>query len=349
MSQAPVLIPPLPQHALDEARLFGFLAEHLDGFSQPAELRQFQGGQSNPTYLIATPDRRFVLRKKPPGKLLPSAHQVEREFKVLTALDGTGAPVPKARLLCEDETIAGTAFYVMDFVDGRVFTDTALKDEPKPTRKPIYRDLAETLAALHRVDYRAVGLEDFGKPENYVGRQIDRWTRQYQAAKTDEIPAMDSLIVWLPAHAPARDETTIAHGDFRLGNMIYAPNEERVTAILDWELATLGHPLSDLAYAALPFRLPPGGPMPGLLGCDFATEQLMPEQEFLETYAKAVGRDEIPDFTFFLALSLFRLVGIAQGVYARSLAGNAADRSASRLGDVAKGAATLGWRIAQNG
>lgn len=349
MSQAPVLIPPLPQHALDEAKLFAFLADHLDGFSQPAELKQFQGGQSNPTYLITTPDRRFVLRKKPPGKLLPSAHQVEREYRVMDALRSTDAPVPNVRLLCEDETIAGTPFYVMDFVEGRVFTDTSLKDEPKASRKPIYRSLAETLAALHRVDYRAVGLSDFGKPENYVGRQIDRWARQYQAAKTEDIPAMDALTAWLPAHAPARDETTIAHGDFRLGNMIYATGEDRVTAILDWELATLGHPLSDLAYAALPFRLPPGGPMPGLLGCDFATEQMMTEQEFLETYARAVGRDDIPDFTFFLALSLFRLAGIAQGVYARSLAGNAADRSAARLGDVAKGAATLGWAIAQGG
>ena len=349
MSQAPVLIPPLPQHALDERRLFAFLADHLEGFSQPAELKQFQGGQSNPTYLITTPDHRFVLRKKPPGKLLPSAHQVEREYRVMNALRATDAPVPNVRLLCEDEAIAGTSFYVMEFVEGRVFTDTALKDERKSTRKPIYRALAETLAALHRVDYRAVGLSDFGKPENYVGRQIDRWTRQYQAAKTEELPAMDALMAWLPAHAPATDETAIAHGDFRLGNMIYAPHEERVTAILDWELATLGHPLSDLAYAALPFRLPPGGPMPGLLGCDFAGEQLMTEQEFLETYARAVGRDDIPDFTFFLALSLFRLAGIAQGVYARSLAGNAADRSAARLGEVAKGAAMLGWTIAQGG
>jgi aminoglycoside phosphotransferase (APT) family kinase protein len=346
MSQAPVLIEPLPQHALDQPRLFAYLADHLDGFSQPATLRQFQGGQSNPTYLIETPDRRFVLRKKPPGKLLPSAHQVEREYRVLKALADTGVPVPAARLLCEDDAIAGTPFYVMDHVEGRVFTDTALKDEPRDQRRPIYRALAETLAALHRVDPRAVGLEDFGKAENYVGRQIDRWTRQYQAAKTEEIPEMDALIAWLPAHAPSRDETTIVHGDFRLGNMIYAPDAPTITAILDWELATLGHPLSDLAYAALPFRLPPGGPMPGLLGCDFEAEGLMPEPDFLETYARAVGRSDVPDFTFFLALSLFRLAGIAQGVYARALGGNAADRSASRMGEVAKGAAALGWAIA---
>ncbi|HWE45443.1 MAG TPA: phosphotransferase family protein [Caulobacteraceae bacterium] len=339
----------MPQHALDEPRLFAYLADHLDGFSEPAELRQFQGGQSNPTYLIDTPNRRFVLRKKPPGKLLPSAHMVEREYRVMDALRHSGVPVPNVRLLCEDAAIAGAAFYVMDHVDGRVFTDTALKDEPKPSRKPIYALLARTLAALHRVDPNAVGLGDFGKTENYVGRQIDRWSRQYDAAKTEDIPAMVALTAWLPQHAPKHDEVSIVHGDFRLGNMIYASDGEDIKAVLDWELSTLGHPLSDLAYAALPFRLPPGGPMPGLLGVDCAAQGLPTEQEFLETYAKAVGRDDIPDFTFFLALSLFRLAGIAQGVYARSLAGNAADRSASRLGEVAKGAAMLGWSIAQAG
>ncbi len=348
MSTAPVLIAPLPQHALDEPRLFAYLADHLDGFSQPAELKQFQGGQSNPTYLISTPTRRFVLRKKPPGKLLPSAHQVEREYRVMKALEASDVPVPRAQLLCEDETICGSAFYVMDFAEGRVLSDTRLADEPAETRKPIYTDLAQTLAALHRVDPRAVGLEDFGKPENYVGRQIDRWSRQYHAAKTEEIPAMDALTAWLPAHAPARDETTIVHGDFRLGNMIYAGDRSNIIAVLDWELATLGHPLSDLAYAALPFHTPQGGPMPGLMGVDLAAEGLPSEAEFLGAYAKAVGRDEIPDWTFFLALSLFRLAGIAQGVYARSLAGNAADRSASRLGEVAKGAAMLGWSIANS-
>jgi aminoglycoside phosphotransferase (APT) family kinase protein len=349
MSQAPVLIPPLPQHALDEPRLFAYLADHLDGFTQPAELKQFQGGQSNPTYLITTPSRRFVLRKKPPGKLLPSAHQVDREYRVMKALAGTDVPVPAVRLLCEDDAVCGASFYVMDFVEGRVLTDTTLKDEPKDTRRPIYEELARTLAALHRVDPREVGLGDFGKSENYVGRQIDRWSRQYLAAKTEEIPAMDSLMAWLVAHAPTRDETTIVHGDFRLGNMIYAGDRSEVLAVLDWELATLGHPLADLAYAALPYRLPPGGPMPGLLGIDCAAEGLPTEAEFLAVYAKAVGRPDIPDFTFFLALSLFRLVGIAQGVYARALAGNAADRSALRLGDVAKGAAALGWNIANGG
>jgi len=346
MSAEPVLIEPLPQHRLDERALFDRMAAELDDFSQPASLRQFQGGQSNPTYLIETPERRFVLRKKPPGKLLPSAHMVEREFRVMQALEGTAAPVPRVRFLCEDEAVIGAAFYIMDHVDGRVLSDTALKDEPREDRTPIYRNLAQTLAALHRVDPAAVGLSDFGKPDNYVGRQIERWSRQYLAAKTEDIPAMDALMAWLPAHAPTTEEVSIVHGDFRLGNMIYAKGGTDILAILDWELSTLGHPLSDLAYAALPWRLPPGGSMPGLFGLDCAAEGLPTEQEFLETYAKAVGRSEIPDWTFFLALSLFRLAGIAQGVYARALGGNAADRGAGRMGEVAKGAAQLGWHIA---
>ena len=343
---AAVLIEPLPQHRLDERRLFDFLARELPGFEEPAQVRQFQGGQSNPTYLIAAGARRWVLRKKPPGELLPSAHQVEREFRVQQALAGSAVPVPTMWLLCEDEAVIGSAFYVMDHVEGRVLTDTRLTALDPAERRPIYDALATTLAALHRVDVRAAGLEDFGKAENYVGRQIDRWTKQYLAAKTDDVPAMDRLMAWLPEHAPERDETTIVHGDFRLGNMIYAPDRPQVAAVLDWELATLGHPLSDLAYAALPYHLPPGGPLPGLRDVDPRTLGLPTEAEFLETYAKAAGRAEVEDWPFFLALSLFRLAGITQGVYARALAGNAADRGAMIMGEVAKGAALIGWEIA---
>jgi aminoglycoside phosphotransferase (APT) family kinase protein len=348
MSTDPVLIEPLPQHRLDEPRLFAWLAGRLEGFAEPARLRQFQGGQSNPTYLIEAGDRRWVLRKKPPGKLLPSAHQVEREFRIQAALKPTAVPLAAMRLICEDDTVAGAAFYVMDYVEGRIFADTTLGEAPPGERRDIYLALARTLADLHRVDFRAVGLEDFGKPDNYVGRQIDRWTRQYQAAKTDEIAAMDALMAWLPEHAPERDETAIVHGDFRLGNLIYATEGPRVLAVLDWELATLGHPLADLAYAALPFHLPQGGPLPGLLGLDLAAEGLPSEAEFLETYAEASGRAGIERFPFFLALSLFRLVGICQGVYARALQGNAADRGALSMAEVARGAAELGWTIAQN-
>jgi aminoglycoside phosphotransferase (APT) family kinase protein len=348
MSTAPVLIDPLPQHRLDEPRLFGWLSGRLEGFGTPARLRQFQGGQSNPTYLIEAGDRRWVLRKKPPGKLLPSAHQVEREFRIQAALKDTAVPLAAMRLICEDEAVAGAVFYVMDYVEGRVFADTTLRDADPAERREIYLDLARTLAELHRVDVRAAGLEDFGKPDNYVGRQIDRWTRQYLAAKTDEIPAMDALMAWLPSHAPAGDETAIVHGDFRLGNMIYAADGPQILAVLDWELATLGHPLADLAYAALPFHLAQGGPLPGLVGLDLAAEGLPSEAEFLETYRLASGRDGIDHFPFFLALSLFRLAGICQGVYARALQGNAADRSALRMAEVARGAAELGWTIAQD-
>jgi aminoglycoside phosphotransferase (APT) family kinase protein len=346
MSVDPVLIEPLPQHRLDAPMLFAWLKGRLEDFSEPATIRQFQGGQSNPTYLLTTPERRFVLRKKPPGVLLPSAHQVEREFRIQAALAGAAVPVSAMRLLCEDVSVLGAVFYVMDFIDGRVFADTTLAEAPTTERKAIYRSLAETLAALHRVDVRAAGLEDFGKPDNYVGRQVDRWTRQYLASKTDDIPAMDALMAWLPEHAPRTDETAIVHGDFRLGNMIYAREGAEILAVLDWELATLGHPLADLAYAALPFHLPAGGPLPGLRDLDLAAAGLPTESEFLETYRVAVGRADIPHWPFFLALSLFRLAGICQGVYARALQGNAADRGALGMAAVARGAAELGGEIA---
>lgn len=349
-SSGPVLIEPLPQHRLDEVGLFAFLSGRVEGFDpSDARLRQFQGGQSNPTYLIESSARRFVLRKKPPGKLLPSAHMVEREHRAMAALAGTGVPVPTVRLLCEDEAIAGTPFYVMDYVEGRVLTDTSLSALPRDQRRATYEALAETLAALHRVDPSSVGLADFGKTENYVGRQVDRWTKQYLAAKTDDLPEMDALMAWLPEHAPKGDETAIVHGDFRLGNMIYHPTEPRVIAVLDWELSTLGHPLADLAYAALPWRFPPNPAMPGLVGVDLEAEALPTESEFVATYCWAVGRPDAPDWPFFLALSLFRLAGICQGVYARSLAGNAADRRAASMQQVAIACAKIGWSIAQDG
>jgi aminoglycoside phosphotransferase (APT) family kinase protein len=348
MSEAPVLIEPLPQHRIDEAALFKRLTAELPDFHGPASLRQFQGGQSNPTYLIETPTKRFVLRKKPPGVLLPSAHQIEREFRILTALKDTPVPVPPARLLCEDAEVIGTPFYVMDHVDGRVLTDTTLADEPREARAPTYQALAQNLAALHAVDFRAVGLGDFGRPEGFAGRQISLWTKQYAAAKTDDIPAMDKLAAWLPERLPAEEEASIVHGDFRLGNMIYAHGAPEVIAVLDWELATLGHPLSDLAYAAIPFHLPPDAALPGLEGVDLAAAGLPSEADFLEAYRVAAGRPDLPHWPFFLALSLFRLTGIAQGVYARALAGNAADGRALGFGNMAKCTAEAGWRIAQN-
>ena len=343
-----VVIDVLPQHRFDEAPLWRYLQQHLSGFAGPATLRQFQGGQSNPTFLIQTPERKYVLRKKPPGKLLPSAHLIEREYRILRALPSDQVPLPRARLLCEDAAIIGTPFYVMDHVEGRVITGVTLPQLSPADRTAVYADFARVAAALHTVDYRACGLEDFGKPNGYVARQLDRWSKQYVASKTDENPDMDRLIAWLAAHQPQHDETAIAHGDFRIGNTILHPTEPRIIALLDWELATLGHPLADLAYACMYYHMPSrnevGG---GLAGLDLAALGIPSEQAFLATYQRHAGRADIPDWSFFLAFSYFRMAAITQGVYARALQGNAADERAIGYGETAKIFAGIGWNLAQ--
>jgi aminoglycoside phosphotransferase (APT) family kinase protein len=346
-----VLIDVLPQHRFDEASLLRYLQSQLDDFATPAQLRQFQGGQSNPTYLIDTPTKKFVLRKKPPGKLLPSAHLVEREYRILRALPSVDVPVPQARLLCEDASVIGTPFYVMDHVEGRVISGVTLPQLDPAERRVIYADYARIAARLHGVDYRACGLADFGKPEGYVPRQLDRWTKQYLASKTGENENMDRLLAWLTGHLPASDETAIVHGDFRIGNTIIHPVEPRIIAVLDWELATLGHPLSDLAYACMYFHLPAGGDGAGggLAGLDLRNLGIPSEREFVDLYCRYSGRTRIDDWTFFLAFSCFRMAAITQGVYARALQGNAADRRAMTFGDLAKTFAAIGWRIAQEG
>lgn len=338
----------LPQHRFDEAPLWRYLQRQLADFAGPATLRQFQGGQSNPTFLITTPTKKFVLRKKPPGKLLPSAHLIEREYRILRALPPEQVPVPRARVLCEDASIVGTAFYVMDHVEGRVMTNVALPQLNPAERTALYADFARVAAALHAVDFRACALGDFGKPEGYVARQLDRWTRQYLAAKTGENPDMDRLIEWLTAHLPATDETAIAHGDFRIGNTILHPTEPRIIALLDWELATLGHPLSDLAYACMYYRMPVlEDASGGLEGLDLHALGIPTEQEFLGTYCRHAGRTSIPDWRFFLAFANFRMAAITQGVYARALQGNAADRRAIRYGETAKIFAGIGRRLVE--
>lgn len=259
MSDEASLVEVRAAHRVDEARLGAYLVDHLAGFTLPFEILQFEGGQSNPTYRLQdAAGNRYVLRKKPPGKLLPSAHQVEREYRAITTLDGTEVPVPKARVLCEDADIIGTAFYVMDYVDGRVFTDPALPGLEREERAAVYDDMNRVLAALHQIDWEAQGLSDFGKAGDYIRRQVARWSKQYEASKTHDIPEMDRLMEWLVAHVPADDSIAIAHGDFRLGNLIFAPDQPRVVAVLDWELATLGHPLADLAYNAMAYHLPAG-------------------------------------------------------------------------------------------
>jgi aminoglycoside phosphotransferase (APT) family kinase protein len=342
------IIDVLPQHRLDEPALWKYLRQQLDDFSAPAQLRQFQGGQSNPTYLIETPTRKFVLRKKPPGKLLPSAHLIEREYRILRALPETEVPVPRARALCEDPSIIGTAFYVMDHVEGRVITCVTLPNLSPSARRAIYTDYARVAANLHAVDYQACGLADFGKPEGYVARQLDRWTKQYLASKTDENADMERLVAWLHAQLPANDETAIVHGDYRIGNTILDRTEPRIVAVLDWELATLGHPLSDLAYACMYYRIPPSEEgSGGLAGLDIAALGIPDEQEFLAMYCRFSGRDRIAHWPFFLAFACFRMAAITQGVYARALQGNAADSRAIRYGEHAKAFAAVGCAMTQ--
>ncbi len=350
MSGAEDLIPVREAHRFDEARLAAYLREHLPGCEGALTIRQFQGGQSNPTFLIEAEGRRWVLRKKPPGKLLPSAHMVEREYRVIRALADSGVPVPTARLLCEDPGIIGTPFYVMDHVEGRVFTDPTLPGLTPAARSGVYAAMAETLARLHAVDWRAAGLTDYGRPENYVARQIARWSKQYEASKTGDIPAMDRLTEWLPSHIPAREETTLAHGDYRLGNLIFHPDEPRVVAVLDWELSTLGHPLADLGYNCMLYHLPADLPtVRGFGDTDLAALGIPDERQYVATYARHTGRVPGADWPFFLAFSLFRYAAIVQGVYARALQGNASSASGEQLGRTAPILAEIGWRIAEQG
>lgn len=342
----PVLIDVLAAHRFDEAALAGFLARHLPEFRPPLTVRQFQGGQSNPTFLLCDgDDRRWVLRKKPPGKLLPSAHMIEREYRIMRALAGTPVPVPNARLICEDAGLIGTPFYLMDYLDGRVTGDVTLEGLTPQARAATYDAMNAALAALHSVDWRAAGLSDFGKPEQYVARQVERWSKQFQATKGDsDIPAMERLMDWLPRHVPPDEETAIAHGDYRLGNLMLHPTEPQVLAVLDWELATLGHPLSDLAYNCMAYHLPAGvRQFPGLKGLDLAALGIPSEADYVAAYCRRTGRAGIPDWPYFMAFAFFRVASICQGVYARALAGNAADRKALAYGEVARVAAETGW------
>jgi aminoglycoside phosphotransferase (APT) family kinase protein len=347
---APSLVPVRETHRFDEGALAAHLAERLPGFSGPLRVLQFEGGQSNPTFLLEAGGARYVMRKKPPGKLLPSAHLIEREYRVMAALGATGVPVPQTLLLCEDPSVVGTAFYVMGYVEGRVVTDPRLPGVSPADRAATYDSMAETLARLHAVDWRspAVGLLDFGKPERYVERQVARWARQYEASRTEAIDAMDWLASWLPAHIPENDEATIAHGDFRLGNVVLHPTEPRVLAVLDWELSTIGHPLADLAYACVAYHLPAGVPsLSGLAGIPLATLGIPSEDEYVAAYTRRTGRDPGASFGFFLAFSLFRLAAIAQGVKARSLQGNASSASARDVGALVGLLATTGRRLAE--
>ncbi|MGA0594005.1 phosphotransferase [Enterovirga sp. CN4-39] len=340
----PALVPVLPNHRFDEEALVRYLAGKLPGFSEGCTVRQFQGGQSNPTFHLATPAGNYVLRKKPGGKLLPSAHAVDREYRIMKALAATGVPVPRVRLLCEEPEIIGTIFYVMDHCPGRIYADRSMPGVDPAHRRAAIEDMARVLGRLHRVQPDEVGLGDFGKPGNYVGRQIDRWTKQYRGANLDPEPAMERLIPWLAARVPGiADETTIAHGDFRLGNLILNPTEPRVVAVLDWELATLGHPLADLAYCLLPWRTSPE--LQGIVGLD--VPGMPSEGEVVAWYSEAAGRPVPADLDVFVVFSLFRWAAIVAGVYRRALDGNASDANAVAVaGDKFRRLARGAWEIA---
>ena len=338
--------PVAPQHRFDEGALERFRARAVDGFAPPLSVAQFEGGMSNPTFLLGDGSgRRYVLRKKPPGKLLPSAHAVEREFKVISALAATDVPVARAYALCEDPAVIGQAFYIMEHVKGRVFRNYTLPHAASAERAAIYDAMNAVLARLHRVDYAAIGLADYGKAGGYAARQIARWSKQYEASRTDELPAMDQLMRWLPAHLPDADETSIVHGDFRLENMIWHAREPRVLAIVDWELGTLGHPVADLAYNCLPWHVAYGnrgnlltlGPEAGIPG----------EADYVAAYCRRTGRHGIDDWDFYLVLSLFRLAAIAQGVYRRGLDGNASSPGALERGANVRALAEAAWAIAE--
>lgn len=346
-------------HAFDVARLASYLEGRLPGpegrapsfspsFFPSLKVRQFRGGQSNPTFLIDTGAARYVLRKKPGGELLPSAHMVEREYRVARALEGTGVPVAPMRLLCEDPDVIGTPFYVMDFIEGRVFRDPALPGMAPSERNAIYREMGAVMARLHAVDWRAVGLETFGKPTGYLARQISLWSKQYEVTKTGPIPAMDALIAWLPANMPADERTTIAHGDYRLENLMFHPTEPRVLGVLDWELATLGHPLADLAYNCMIWHLSPDTPnLGGLAGRDLAALGIPTEADYLAHYAASAGLAEIPNYPFYLAFAFFRFAAIAQGIMFRFINGNASAPNAKQVGELATPLAELGMKAAR--
>ena len=335
-----------PIHAIDPVALAAYLRKHVAPFSGDLVVEQFHGGQSNPTYRVAAGNRRYVLRRKPPGQLLPSAHAVEREFRVMSALAGSDVPVPKMYALCEDASVLGTAFYVMEYVEGRVLWDPTLPGMTREQRAAHYDELNRVIAALHRVDVGAAGLADYGKPGNYVERQVARWSRQYQAAGGERIPAMDRLIEWLPRHVPSTDETTIVHGDYRIDNVIFHPSEPRVLAVLDWELSTLGHPLSDFAYQVMAWRLSPQQ-FRGLKGYDLKELGIPTEEEYIARYCRRTGRASIPDWEIYLIFNMFRIAAILHGVLARALQGNASSDNAAEQGGRARLVAEVAWQMAE--
>ncbi len=339
----------LDAHRFDEAALARYMTDNVDGFTPPISTGQFHGGMSNPTFMLTDgAGKRYVLRKKPPGNLLPSAHAVDREFKVISALAATDVPVARAYALCEDETVIGQAFYIMEFVNGRVFRNLSLPDLPPAERAAIYDAMNDALARLHRVDYVAVGLSDYGRVGGYIERQVRRWSQQYESSKTEDLPVMDRLMAWLPENIPDDSITTIAHGDFRMENIIFHPTEPRVLSVVDWELGTLGNPLSDLAYNCLPYHYPDAR-RGDIIDIDYDATGIPSEADYVAQYCARTGRDGIADWNFYLVLSMFRLAAIIQGVYFRGLQGNAPSPDALKRRDSCRELAEIACGLIDRG
>ena len=329
-------------HALPVDKLAAYLAQHLEGFAPPLSVVEFRGGQSNPTYKLSTHAGAYVLRRKPPGKLLPSAHAVDREYRVMAALGPTDVPVPRTYLFCEDAEIAGTPFYIMEYLEGRIFWDATLPGMTRPERADIYDAMNEVIARLHGIDHAAVGLIGFGRPGGYVGRQIARWTKQYRASETEPNEPMERLIEWLPANLPADDETTIVHGDYRLDNMVFHPTEPRVLGVLDWEISTLGHPLADFAYHCMLWRMTKDS-YRGLIGHDLGSLGIPSEEEYVAAYCARTGRSDLAHWDYYMAYNMFRMAAILQGIMGRVRDGTAASAEAARTGTLARPVAEAGW------
>ena len=343
------------QHAFDLTALQVWLTDHLDDFAGPLQVEQFKGGQSNPTYKLITPGRSFVMRTKPGplARLLPSAHAIEREFRVMDALAMSGVPVARMHVLCEDESVIGRAFYVMEYVEGRVLWEQSLPGMDTQERAAVYDEMNRVLAALHNVDVKAVGLADFGRPGNYFARQIARWSKQYLASTTEPIAEMDRLMAWLPANLPASandaSQLAIVHGDYRLDNLIFHPDEPRIIAVLDWELSTIGHPLADFSYHCMSWHIAPGL-FRGIAGLDLVALGIPNERDYMRRYCERTGRgtpdDLLADWNFYLAYNLFRLAAITQGIAKRVVDGTAASAQARATGNSTRPLAELGWGFA---
>jgi aminoglycoside phosphotransferase (APT) family kinase protein len=349
MSWTTETTPVLDQHRFDAAALERFMLDNIDDFVAPLKVGQVRGGMSNPTFIMSGGSgQRYVLRKKPPGILLPSAHAVDREFRVISALWGTDVPVAKPYVLCQDPDVIGVDFYIMGFADGRVFRHLELPELAPLERRAIYQAMVDVMAKLHRVDFSAVGLEGYGRVGGYLRRQLRRWTQQYQAAQTETIEAMDNLMTWLPDQLPEDDETTIVHGDFRLENMIFHPTEPRVLAMVDWELSTLGSPLTDLAYNCLPYYFY-DDQRGSLEHLDDASSGIPSEDEYIAWYCDKTGRDAIPHWPFYVVFPLWRLAAIVQGVYRRGLDGNASSPEAITRGEQVTQLAAAAWALVEQG